>query len=217
MIKKIIIILVIVVILASATVVIYLYLQEENIIVNPNLPEEYRQTLEADLQTYANELLDDPSNIESYIKIGTTQQKLGLLSQAEGTFKRALKLPADDKQYLLYLYLGKLYDDMEKFDKADETLRVSTQINPNTPAGFLALIDLYKKHYPEKADELDNIYRAASDYAQSSEIWASYAQFLEDRREYRQAWIYWQEVLRVEPENAVAIEHVQNLEGMLSN
>jgi len=210
-----IIILGVTIILAIVAFFIYTYLQEENIIVNPNLPEEYKQTLEADLQTYTDELFNDPSNIESYIKVGTTQKKLGLLSQAEKTFKKALALPFSEKQYLIYLYLGKLFDDMEKFDKADEMLRMSTQINPRSSAGFLALIDLYKKHYPDKADELNNIYRAASDYSESPEIWESYAQFLEDRREYRQAWIYWGEVLTAEPENKKAIDHVKNLEEML--
>jgi len=213
--KKKILILLGVIIIIGAGFFIYRYYSDENIVIDPNISKEYQAELENELSIYADKLLEKPDDVELYIKIGVTEHKLGRLSDAERTFKKALDFPVGQSNYLIYLYLGRVYRDMEKFDKADEMLRISTQINPNTDVGFLELIDLYKKHYPCKADELDNIYHAASDFAQSPEIWASYAQFLEDRREYREAWIYWQEVVRVEPENADAIMGVVRMEEML--
>ncbi len=152
-------------------------------------------------------------NIDHYVVVGRLNRFLGRLSEAERWYQKALTINSRD--YVVYTDLGILYDEMEQFDEADKMLRIATQLEPREAQGFEALIELYKMHYPGRADELDNIYRAASDYTGSAAIWASYARFLEDRREYRQAWIYWQEVANAEPENEEAAAHVRRLAELL--
>ena len=213
--KRFFIILGVIILLFGLGYISYLYWPKEDIVVDPNISEEYKQTLKDELVSYQDELAQNPGNSDLFIKIGKLEHKLGQLSSAERNLKQAIKIENPENLYLAYFYLGELYEDMGKYDKADDMLRISTQINPNTHVGFLALIDLYKKHYPGKADELDNIYRAASDFTKSPEVWASYARFLEDRREYRDAWIYWGEVLNAEPDNAQAKEAVVRLKEIL--
>ncbi|PIP67041.1 MAG: hypothetical protein COW93_02345 [Parcubacteria group bacterium CG22_combo_CG10-13_8_21_14_all_41_9] len=213
--KRFFIILGVIILLFGLGYISYLYWPKEDIVVDPNISEEYKQTLKDELVSYQDELAQNPGNSDLFIKIGKLEHKLGQLSSAERNLKQAIKIENPENLYLAYFYLGELYEDMGKYDEADDMLRISTQINPNTDVGFLALIDLYKKHYPGKADELDNIYRAASDFTKSPEVWASYARFLEDRREYRDAWIYWGEVLNAEPDNAQAKEAVVRLKEIL--
>ena len=213
--KRFFIILGVIILLFGLGYISYLYWPKEDIVVDPNISEEYKQTLKDELVSYQDELAQNPGNSDLFIKIGKLEHKLGQLSSAERNLKQAIKIENPENLYLAYFYLGELYEDMGKYDEADDMLRISMQINPNTHVGFLALIDLYKKHYPGKADELDNIYRAASDFTKSPEVWASYARFLEDRREYRDAWIYWGEVLNAEPDNAQAKEAVVRLKEIL--
>lgn len=201
---------------AAAGFASYIYWPEDDIVINPNITESYRSSLEDEREEYINELLENSSDPDLYIKKGVVEKKLGLLSEAERSIEKVFDFKIDKETAgIAYLYLARVYRDMGKYDDADNKLRMSTEVNPQNAAAFLELIDLYKKHYPAKADELDIIYQAAADFSNSSKIWASYAQFLEDRRQYRDAWIYWQEVVLAEPENVEAIEHVQNLAEIL--
>ncbi|OJI06303.1 hypothetical protein BK004_04015 [bacterium CG10_46_32] len=186
---------------------------QPDIVVDPNITDEYRQELEVELADARGKSLENPQDIDARILIGILEQKLGRLSASERAFKNALKI--NDQHYLPYLYLGSVYEAMGQYQKADDSLRVSTQLNPQDARPFQILITLYKQHFPGEADELNNIFRAASDYTNSPEIWEEYAQFLEDRREYRQAWVYWKEVLFVEHDNTNAAAHVKWLGDQL--
>lgn len=193
---------------------IFLYQKfQPDIVVDPNITDIYRVDLEKELVRKNRLLAESPKDIDTFLEVGLIEQKLGRLSAAERAFKKALKINKAD--YITYMYIGILYDEMERFDKADDMLRVSTQLEPRDAQPFQALITLYKQHFPGEADELENIFRAASDFTDSPEIWAEYAQFLEDRREYRQAWIYWKEVLDAQPENQEADANVARLEEQL--
>lgn len=183
------------------------------LVIEPNIAEFYRQELEAELAEKKERDSQEPNNVDTLLEIGILEQRLGRLSAAESAFKRALQINSRD--YLIYMYLGILYDEMERFAEADNMLRIATQLDPRDERPFQALITLYKRHFPEKADELDNIFRAASDHTKNPAIWSEYAQFLEDRREYRQSWIYWQEVLKAQPENEQAAAKVKSLADQL--
>lgn len=186
---------------------------EPDVVVKPNITEIYQEELETELSRKKQDLAENPGQTDTILDIGALEQKLGRLSAAEQAFKQALKINSLD--YLAYTRLGILYDEMGRFADADNMLRVATQLQPADERPFQALINLYKMHFPGKADELNNIFRAGSDYSKSPAIWAEYAQFLEDRRDYRQAWLYWQEVLSAEPENAKAAAAVARLREQL--
>ncbi|MEK7189065.1 MAG: hypothetical protein AAB671_00985 [Patescibacteria group bacterium] len=180
-----------------------------DVVVQPNITDERRSELEAELVDARQKSLENPEDIDARVSVGILEQKLGLLSAAGRSFKSALKLNSRD--YIIYMYLGILYDEMERFDDADNALRTATQLEPRDPKPFQALITLYKQHFPGRADDLEDIFRAASDYTESPEIWAEYAQFLEDRGQAREAWVYWQQVLDAEPENEEAAANVERL------
>lgn len=184
-----------------------------DVVVKPNISESYQQELEAELAQIRQKSAENANDAAVLLEVGILEQKLGRLSDAQRAFKQILKINKQD--YLGFMHLGILYDEMGRFDEADKHLRIASELNPRDKRPFQALVKLYKDHYPGKADELDNIFRAGSDYSQSAEIWAEYAQFLEDRRQYRSSWIYWQEVLKAEPENEQAKAAVTRLEKQL--
>ncbi|MBI2050288.1 MAG: hypothetical protein HYT31_00605 [Parcubacteria group bacterium] len=180
-----------------------------DVVVLPNITDEYREELEAELASVRQKSLENSQDVDARISMGILEQKLGRLSAAERAFKSALKINSRD--YIVYMHLGILYGDMERFEDANSALRAATQLEPRDPKPFQALITLYKRHFPGRSDELENIFRAASDYTASPEIWAEYAQFLEDRGDIRQAWVYWSEVSVAEPDNKDAAAHVERL------
>ena len=186
---------------------------QPDVVVAPNITDAYRVELEAELADVRQKSLENPQDIDARISMGILEQKLGRLSSSERAFKSALKI--NNRDYIIYMHLGILYDEMERFGEADDALRTATQLNPADARPFQSLIKLYKQHFPGEADELDTIFRAASDYTGSPEIWAEYAQFLEDRGNVRQAWVYWSEVLVAEPENTEAAANVARMSAQL--
>lgn len=194
--------------LSGAGFVAYQKLQPD-IVVLPNITDEYQQELEAELSDVRQKSLENPEDVDARLSIGILEQKLGRLSAAERAFESTLKI--NNRDYIAYMYLGILYDEMERFGEANKMLRIATQLEPRDPKPFQALIALYKMHFPGEPDELDTIFQAASDYTESPEIWAEYARFLEDRGNVRQAWVYWSEVLASEPENEQAGTNVERL------
>jgi len=97
----------------------------------------------------------------------------------------------------------------------DKLLRRATELNSADVVGFQAMIDLYNRHFPGQADELDNIYRAASDYTNNPDIWAQYAKFLEDRRDFRQAFIYWEAASFYRPDDRKLKENLERVSKIL--
>jgi tetratricopeptide (TPR) repeat protein len=202
------------VVLAYGGFFVYQKLQQD-IVVIPNISDEFKQELQNELATKEAFLLDNPENLDTILEVGIISQKLGLYSKAQRNFKQALKI--NNVDYISYMYLGILYDEMGNYDDSNKMLRIATQIEPRDPLPFQALINLYKQHFPGESNELDGIFRAASDYTQDSEIWIEYAQFLEDRGQIRDAWIYWQEVIGEDPTNTQAIEQARRLGEVLKN
>lgn len=188
-----------IIVLASVGAIFWRSRPRDNIVINPNITDERRGQVETELTAALDALARDPKNVDNLLTVGRLKRILGRLSEAEDYYRQVLKISADD--YRVYADLGTLYGDMGNYGQADKMLRIATELNPNDARIFEQLIDLYFAHFPDKADELKNIFRAASDYAKNPYIWTRYAKFLEDRREYREALLYYQEALAQQPDD----------------
>lgn len=183
-----------------------------DIIIDTHLSVPRREVLTKEQGDLYGALGNDKNNIETYVRLGEVERLLGNLSASERMYTQGLKKNKTDHR--LYLGLGLVNIDIGNYEQADNLLRTATEINPTDATGFQALIDLYNRHFPGKPDELDNIYRAASDFTNSPDIWAQYAKFLEDRRDWRQSYVYWLEAYRHRPDDKVlqaAVERVKKI------
>jgi len=84
--KRFFIILGVIILLFGLGYISYLYWPKEDIVVDPNISEEYKQTLKDELVSYQDELAQNPGNSDLFIKIGKLEHKLGQLSSAEGDY-----------------------------------------------------------------------------------------------------------------------------------
>lgn len=202
------------VILGAATFAIWQYWPSgPDIVIDTHLSEPRREVLTKERDELYGALGNDPNNIETYARLGEVERLLGNLSASERIYQQGLKKKPDDSGLHIGLALANI--DAGNYDQADNLLRTATELNPFDVAGFQALIDLYNRHFPGKSDELDNIYSAASDYTSNPDIWAQYAKFLEDRRDYRQSLIYWQEAARHQPDDRILKEAVERVNKIL--
>ena len=201
--------------LAAAGAIFWYWRHPPDMIVSTNLTTERQAEIENELKIALAELAKDGKNIERYLVVGRLQARLGRLSVAERYYNQALKINKRDQA--VYVGLGVLYRQMGRYEKADRRLRIAVELNPNDKRAFEELIDLYFAHFPDKSEELKNIFRAASDYTASPDVWSRYAKFLEDRREYREALIYYQEALRALPDDRLLKEAVERVRNILDN
>ena len=96
---------------AAAGFASYIYWPEDDIVINPNITESYRSSLEDEREEYINELLENSSDPDLYIKKGVVEKKLGLLSEAERSIEKVFDFK-DVAEALSYMsnnqHFGKL-------------------------------------------------------------------------------------------------------------
>lgn len=184
-----------------------------DIVIDTHLSAPRREVLSKEQSDLYGALGNDKNNIETYARLGEVERLLGNLSASERIYQKGLKKFKNDARF--YLGLGLVNIDIGHYEQADRLFRTATELNPTDPFGFQALIDLYNRHFPGQSDELNNIYRAASDFTNSPDIWAQYAKFLEDRRDFRQAFIYWEAASLYRPDDKVLKEAVERVRKIL--
>ena len=184
-----------------------------DIVIDSHLSVPRREVLTKEQGDLYGTLSNDKNNIETYVRLGEVERLLGNLSASERIYTQGLKKKKDDSR--LYIGLALTNIDVGNYEQADKLLRRATELNSADVVGFQAMIDLYNRHFPGQADELDNIYRAASDYTNNPDIWAQYAKFLEDRRDFRQAFIYWEAASFYRPDDRKLKENLERVSKIL--
>jgi|GEM_PF-2558896 len=204
-----------VIILAIAVAVVWNFFWPRDVIKFTNLFPARQEALEKERADLRQQTKEEGAAVESYLRLGEVEQLLGNLSAAERAYKTGLKRYKSDDRF--YLGLGSVYDDMGRYAEADKMLRKATEMNPSNPDSFFKLIDLYFSHFPGESEELKNIFRAACDHTNDADIFGKYAKFLEDRREFRESFIYWQEALARRPGHPEFQQGVERVEKILGD
>jgi len=117
-------------------------------------------------------------------KIGTIYEKMGEISSAESSFKRALTFNADYDYALVKL--GKLYAEMEKYDEAEAALLAALKLNVNDAYTLNSLALLYTDN--NQFDKAEKIFlRLIDENPEYAYGWSNFADFLMGLDRYDQA------------------------------
>jgi len=180
-----------------------------NVVIDVALsPEERAELLDRSKQLL-NDIKNDPGNLDNYLELGIVEKTLGNLSKAAKAYRDGIK--QNENFYLFYLNLGSVYEDMGKYDDAERMFREGILRKPLEEMGYHKLINLFLAHFQGRFDELDLLYKKAIEVTSDIDIMKSYARFLEDRGQTRDAWIYWQEVADRSPDPTLAKQEVERL------
>lgn len=184
------------------------------VVVPIDLTEEQRAQLEAERVDFYQKIEADPKNLDLYLALGLTEKSLGHLSRAADAYKKGIE--QNDSFYLFYLNLAAVYEDMGRYDDAQKIIMLAIEKKPTEPESHKRLANLFKAHFQDRSDDLDAIYQEAIERTRGDlDLMKEYARFLEDRRQYRDAWIYWQEVARQSPDPTLAEQEVDRLAEIL--
>lgn len=211
-------IIIIIVIVLTAGASWFFWRQREIVVSRNNLTAEEIQSYgerRRELENKLNDSKDLDPNLHGnlLLQLGRTEYILGNLSKAEKDFKQGIKV--DPVSYDQYLGLGDVYIDMDRYQKAEQAYWNAVEAVPEEASAYQKLVFLFKRYFPGRAGDLDNIYKQAVENSGNVDLMREYAKFLEDRREYRKSWVYWQDVVFYSPDDNAAKAAVANLEKIL--
>ena len=85
----------------------------------------------------------NPGDDKAYLELGKSYRNQGKLSEAEESFKKAIKLnPRDDGAYI---ELGWVYQDQGKFSEAEESFKKAIKLNPRNDGPYIQLGEFYQE------------------------------------------------------------------------
>ncbi len=198
------------------------YFKNEDKKLSPDVlpPEEIKARFEADLAAARQYIIDeeakgDGNEYQGYMGVANSLRALGDYPAAEQAyFDMIAKYPDDE---LIYHNLGVLYEDMHQYLEAAKAYTTSIAKKPEELIAYLKLADLYVKHSSQSAKAKEVYLKALEATNNHPEMLKAYASYLEnDEKNLPEALLYWQEVLKVNPDNQAVKERVEELEKKLN-
>lgn len=133
-----------------------------------------------------------------YLKLGSDQRTLGLLSDARDSYKLAIDLQPNS--YPAWTTIYSAYFDLGDFDDAKIAAQKALELNPSDWNMWRSLIELQTNQFHLSTDELKKIYtQALSATGSNINIVTFYAQFLEKSGDLKDAKAQWQKAIQINP------------------
>lgn len=136
-------------------------------------------------------------------RLGLIYLKQAQFSKAEALFKQLISQIEHDAVY--HSNLGRALYEQEKFEEALESYLKSIEIDSSRPGRFVSTAEVYRQlGNKEKARKM---YEAALNLDPSNiDYLLTYAHFLIEEKDSVKAQFYLDKVLKIQPDNAVALE-----------
>ncbi len=196
-----------------------LYFENKDKKLSPDVlpPEEFKTRFEADLVTARQYIIDEEAKeagneYQGYMGVANILRSLGQYEEAEQAYFDMIEKFPDDE--LIYHNLGVLYEDMHQYLEAAKAYSTSIAKKPEELIAYMKLADLYVK-YSSQPDKAKEVYLKALEATNNNpEILKAFASYLETvEKNLPEALLYWQEVLKANPDNQAVKERVEELEN----
>lgn len=144
-----------------------------------------------------------------YVHIGGIYEALGLLPQARNAYMRAIE--EDKKSIDAFTGLGNVYVREKRYPEAEATYRAGLSLNEKDIHGYLVLGNFYAVIMKDEDTARTTYLRGLLTTNNDIYLARAYANFLETIGRNYEAYLYWSEVVKGNPEDTVAKEHVRSL------
>ena len=177
--------------------------------ISRNLAPEDRKVFEDRIVDFVNKLNNSKDSAEKYnlyIQIGFTEYTLGHLQESKNNFLEAIKISPD--QYDSHLGLFQTQVDMQDYKGAEASIKKAISIRKG-------IGDLWRRYIQFKIDrvnapssEITALFEEAlkdtaqnGDAANSTDIFTSYATWLEKSGNLQSSIEYWKKAIEANPES----------------
>lgn len=114
--------------------------------------------------------------------------------------------------YIFWLNLGNLKIIAGKYDDAEKAYRGGLENLPKEPQLYLALVELYRYNLHKSADDIVKIYEEALNNIPAKEqILNSYAPYLKEIGNYKDALFYFEQLSKVYPDQDIFRQEIVEL------
>lgn len=141
-----------------------------------------------------------PTNPAVYRALGIAQQKQEDLAGAIASYQQAISLQSD-RHLWVYMTLGQLFRDEERFDEAIVLYESAAENFPQSAEIYRALGTIYSQI--DRLEEASNSYRQAIALEPNGPVWVylTLGQLLTDSKQLPEAIFLYQDALNLNPEN----------------
>lgn len=141
-----------------------------------------------------------PDDVQGYLSTGLVWKEFGeatgnqrYFERSRAAFERGVEL-FGDRNTVVLLNAGNMASQLKDYRRAEELYQQATRVNPGQSEPYLALVDLYRYHLPERGDRaiIDTYRTALTNVLLNSEIVHSLAFYLRDKHRYKDALPYFE-------------------------
>ncbi len=176
--------------------------------IERNFKTEDRKIFEDRVIDYKNKLeesKDDGEKYNLYLNLGQTEYTLGNLLESKQYYEEAIKL--DSNQYDVYLGLFLTQVDMQDYSGAETSIRKAMSTRKGIADFWRRYIQMKIDRMNSSNEEVNRLYEEAirevtqnGDAANKTDIYTSYATWLEKAGDPAKAIEYWKKAIEVNPE-----------------
>jgi tetratricopeptide (TPR) repeat protein len=178
--------------------------------------EEYKKDFDEDIKTVLNS--QDRFDLAVLNNIGMIKRTLRDFDGAKETWNfLSLNRP---KNSISFFNLGLLYaEDLKDNKKAEENYLMALKNSAGESGNeqyYRAIVDFYTYNYPEKKTEIEKILLdvlKTEQYAESVDILSLLATYYQNNGEKENALIYWQKILKLDPNNMAVKGEIERLKN----
>lgn len=154
-----------------------------------------------------NALQINKTFVEAFTELVNLYLSRQRYKQALSESHKFLKMVAGEKQALVLVTLGKIYQQMGDWKKAEESFWEAIYLNPGFPDSYLNLLELYKQKFGDQAAE--NFEKKLEEkVGNSTHGWLLLASLYEEEGRYKEAIKCYQKILEQKPNHIVAINNL---------
>jgi len=222
--KILIIIFALLLIIAGITSVIgYKYLSDSKesklLLRNPNTKDAYEL-----IQKRKKDIKEDADNYSAYMSIGFNWKSIGEATKENKYLWRAVDVYSEvikkwgPTAYLPFLNRANTYILLGEYNRAEEDIKISIELDPGEQNLPIALADLYKNYLNKSDEEIRVVYETAMDRAVGGgNIVNSYAGYLKEVGDYEKSLQYYRSLEKAFPSNTAYKSVILELETLISN
>jgi len=215
-------ILLLLVIVGTVSVLGYQYWQTSKeaklLLANPNTKDSYEL-----IQKRTKEIKEDSENYDAYMSLGFNWKSIGEATKDDKYLWRAIDAYSEvikkwgPTAYLPFLNRANTYILLGEYNRAEDDLKLSIELDPGEQNLPVALADLYKNYLNKSDEEIRAVYETAMDrVVGGGNIVNSYAGYLKEVGDYEKSLQYYKSLEKAFPANTAYKSVIKELEDLIS-
>lgn len=166
------------------------------------------------------ELKKNPSNYDAYMSLAFSWKGIGEVTKNDKYLKKAARVYDavirrwGNKAYLPFYNQANVYIELKEYEKAENNLKISLEIDMGEQNLYVALADLYKDYMKKDSKEIKAVYeKGIMTVVGGGNLVNSYASYFNEIGDYKNALKYYKMLKQAYPTYSAYDDVIKELES----